>query len=320
MTRRIAVTGATGFIGRHVVAHLAARGDDVRAIVRPASTRKAPDAATEVRTPFERDALADALADTDVVVHLAGVVSAPERQTYMAANVDATAAVAHATAATGARLVHVSSLAAAGPAPASAPRLEDDECRPINWYGESKLGGERAIAAVEQLHWMALRPGVVYGPGDRAVLALFRIAKHGWLPHVGERDAAYSFVFIDDLVAAVAAAIDRFADRGVFFVAHPTPVTADRLAHALETALARPVRLIHLPHGAARLAAGAADLVQRIVGRTLPFNRRRFDEMSAEGFVCRVDRLRERLGVEPRVDLPEGFARTAVWYREHGWM
>jgi nucleoside-diphosphate-sugar epimerase len=254
------------------------------------------------------------------VVHLAGVFSAPERDIYMAANVDATAAVARAAADAGARLVHVSSLAAAGPAPASAPRIEDDDCRPINWYGESKLGGERAVAGVDRLKWTALRPGVVYGPGDRAVLPLFRLARHGWLPQIGPRDAAYSFVFVDDLVAALAAAIDRFVDRGVFFVAHPAPVTTGTLAQALQSALERRVRVIRIPHVAAHAAAVASDAVQRLTGRRLPFNRRRFDEMSTEGFVCRVDRLREGLGVEARVDLRDGFARTAAWYRQHGWL
>jgi len=332
MIRRIAVTGATGFIGRHVVGHLLSRGDEVRAIVRPESRRAVAAGAVDVRTPFQLDELTKAFAGTDVVVHLAGVVSARDFQTYHSANVAATAAVGQAVAGVGARLVHISSLAAAGPASASAPRTEDDECRPINWYGETKLGGERALAGIERLKWTALRPGVVYGPGDRAVLALFRLARHGWLPHVGPRDAAYSFVFIDDLVAIVAAAIDRFVDRGdrgehgedidhgVFFVAHPVPVTTDRLAHALQSALSRDVRVLHIPQAAARAAASAADVIQRLTGRALPFNRRRFDEMSVEGFVCRVDRLRDRLGIETRVDLPEGFARTAAWYREHGWI
>jgi nucleoside-diphosphate-sugar epimerase len=57
-----------------------------------------------------------------------------------------------------------------------------------------------------------------------------------------------------------------------------------------------------------------------MIGRTLPLNRRRYAEMYAEGFVCRVDRLRERLGIVPAVDLREGMARTAAWYRAHGWL
>src|SRR4029453_9712877 len=98
--------------------------------------------------------------------------------------------------AAGARLVHVSSLAAAGPAPASGPRAELDPPRPITAYGRSKLEGEHAVAGVAGLRWTILRPGVVYGPGDRAMRPLFRYAERGVLPLVGNDRAAYTFVFI----------------------------------------------------------------------------------------------------------------------------
>ena len=111
----------------------------------------------------------------DAVVHLAGVVSALREQDYIAANVDGTRAVAEAARAAGVPLIHISSLAAAGPAPPRAPRSEDDPPAPINAYGRSKLDGERAVAAVDGLRWTMLRPGVVYGPGDRALLPLFKL-------------------------------------------------------------------------------------------------------------------------------------------------
>src|SRR5439155_1254769 len=81
-----------------------------------------------------------------------------------------------------------SSLAAAGPAPIASPRTEDDPAAPINAYGRTKLEGERAVRGMDGLSWVILRPGTVYGPGDRAVLPLFQSAKRGVLPLVGRRD------------------------------------------------------------------------------------------------------------------------------------
>src|SRR5262245_42962756 len=118
---RVAVTGATGFIGRHLVAHLAARGLDVHAVVRPArrarpidaiaSTDLAADAnqptardAAIVHTPLARPALDEAFRGANVVVHLAGVVSALHEADYYRVNVDMTRAVAEAAQAAGARL------------------------------------------------------------------------------------------------------------------------------------------------------------------------------------------------------------------------
>src|SRR5207237_6875514 len=136
----------------------------------------------------------------DAVVHLAGVVSATRDQDYFTVNVDGTRAVARAARAADARIVHSSSRAAAGPASPAAPRSEDDPPAPMTAYGRSKLEGERALRAVPGLTWTILRPGVVYGSGDRALLPLFALAARGVLPLIGQARAAYTFVHVDDLV------------------------------------------------------------------------------------------------------------------------
>lgn len=324
MSPIVAMTGATGFIGRNLVAHLVARGDTVRAIVRAESRRPPPDGVEIVHAPLVVDALRKAFAGADVVVHLAGVVSTVREEQFMTVNVEGTRAAAEAAFDAGARFVHISSLAAAGPAAASAPRREDDPPAPLNTYGRSKLAGEAAVHGVTGLRWTVLRPGVVYGPGDRAVLPLFQFAARGLMPLVGRRDAAYSFVYVDDLVRAIAAGIDAgpgsHADGLTCFVGHPRAVTVDTLVEAIRAAVGRNAMALPLPRAVVYPAAVVADIAGWMIGRTLPLNRRRYAEMYAEGFVCRVDRLRERLGVEASVDLPDGIARTAAWYRGQGWL
>jgi dihydroflavonol-4-reductase len=320
----VAVTGATGFIGRHLAAHLAARGDTVRAIVRAESRRRPPDGVEIYQAPLEAGALRRAFAGAGVVVHLAGVVSTVRDEEFMAVNAEGSRAAAEAALDAGARFVLISSLAAAGPAPASAPRGEDDPPAPINAYGRSKLAGERAVHGVAGLHWTTLRPGVVYGPGDRALLPLFRFAARGLMPLVGRRDAAYSFVHVDDLVRAIAAAVDAGsgsqADGLTCFVAHPRAVTVDALLGAIRAAVRPKATVVPLPRAVLYPAAVLGDIVGGMIGRTLPINRRRYAEMYSEGFVCRVDRLREGLGIEATIDLPDGIAGTAAWYRDQGWL
>ena len=123
-----------------------------------------------MRAPLEASALEAAFRGAEVVVHLAGVPSAVRPQTYTEVNVEGVRAVATAARQAGARLIHISSLAAAGPAPARAPRHEDDPPDPITPYGRSKLAGEGVVASTSGLRWTILRPAVVYGPGDRALL------------------------------------------------------------------------------------------------------------------------------------------------------
>jgi nucleoside-diphosphate-sugar epimerase len=303
----IAVTGASGFIGRHLVAHLGDRGVEVATVQRP----------------FERNALTAALRGAGAVVHLAGVVSALRSEDFFAANVAGTRAVAEAARAAGSRMIHVSSLAAAGPAPPAAPRSEDDEPDPLTPYGRSKLESERVLAAMPDLRWVVLRPGMVYGPGDRAMLPLFRAAARGVLPLVGHESAAYTVIYISDLVRALAAALDSDAttvNRDVMFAGHPRPATAREMLEGVRSAVGHRAAIVRVPMAVTRLAAIAGDLVGAARGRPTAINRSRYTELAAEGFVCRVDRLRDRLGIVAQVELQDGLAKTAAWYRSEGWL
>ena len=301
---RVAVTGASGFIGTHVVASLAARGDTAIPITRP----------------FDPAALTSALQFVDVVIHLAGVVSAVRREDFFTANVGATEVVARAARDARARLVHISSLAAAGPAPGSAPRSEEDEPRPLTAYGQSKLEGERVVRDLEDLRWTILRPGVVYGPGDRAMLPLFRYARLGVLPLVGEASAAYTFIYVDDAVRAILAAVDREPANDVIFIGHERAVTSRRLLETVGAAVRGTAMLVHVPRALTRAGAVLGDLAGALTGRPATINSRRYSELYAPGFVCHVDRMHERLGVVASVDLTDGVFLTAAWYRDHAWL
>ena len=304
MTGRVGVTGASGFIGGHVVEHFEARGTKV----------------VPLRRPFERAALVHAMRDVDAVVHLAGVVSALRERDYLAANVDGTRLVAEACAAAGIPLINISSLAAAGPASPRAPRSEDDPPAPINSYGRSKLGGEQAIARIDGLRWTTIRPGVVYGPRDRALLPIFKVAGRGFMPLVGRLDAAYSFIHVRDLVRAIAAAVDRPAAGDTMFAGHAHPVTTREVLEGVRAASAARAAIVRFPMILTHAAAIAGDLAGVILRRPSVINSRRYAELASEGFVCRVDRLRERLGIVAEIGLQEGLADTYAWYRRERWL
>jgi nucleoside-diphosphate-sugar epimerase len=316
----VAITGATGFIGRHLTARLIAGGAAVRSILRPDSPSEAPAGTTVVRTRLETTALASAFAEAHAVVHLAGVVASASASGYTAVNVAGTRGVAEAARQTGARLIHVSSLAAAGPAAAGAPRSEDDPVEPITSYGRSKLEGERAILDTAGLDWTILRPGAVYGPGDRAMLPLFRLVRHRVVPTIGRQDAAFTFVHVTDVVAAITAAIIHHRPQEIFFVGHPRPVGARELLDKVAAVFGRRPSYLPVPHPLAWFAANACELATQITHRPLPLNRSRYAEMCTAGFVCRVDRLRDRLGVVAAIGIEEGLVQTANWYVGNGWL
>jgi nucleoside-diphosphate-sugar epimerase len=296
--KRVAVTGASGFIGTHLVQTLTARGDDVVRIARP----------------FDRKTLAPQFAGLEAVVHLAGVVSTPRPDEFFTGNVEATRVVAAAAADAGTRLVHISSLAAAGPAPPTAPRTESDPPTPINDYGRSKLEGERVVAATSGLRWIILRPGVVYGPGDRALRPLFTYARRRVIPLVGSSTAAYTFIYIDDVVRAILAAVDRGIDGDTIFLGHARPVSPAELIETIRLLAHSKATIVRIPRIIVRAAAEVGEWLGLARGKPAPINRRRFVELYSAGFACRVERMEDRLGVVAAVGLQEGLSRAAAWY------
>jgi len=140
------------------------------------------------------------------------------------------------------------------------------------------------------------------------------------MPLIGRRTAAYMFVHVDDLVAAIDRAMDAGLNGETLFMAHEAPATAGALLEAIVAALGRRALTVPVPDALLRAAAWTGDLVGRVRGTRALIDSARYRELDAEGFVCRVDRLRDRLGITAVTALPEGLARTAAWYRAEGWL
>jgi nucleoside-diphosphate-sugar epimerase len=317
MSGRVAVTGANGFIGRHVVGHFRDLGWEVRAIVRPGREGAVALGVESVPAPLIADDLIRAAAGADVIVHAAGRTWAATARAFQAANVEATRQVAWAAVALGAKLVHISSQAAGGPGTPERPRSEDDPPRPLTPYGRSKLAAEAIVKSSDRLRWSIVRPALVYGPADRNALPLFRLARRG-VALQAARSPAYTFIHVDDVARGIeAAAMASEADRQVFYLGHPRSETAETLRVALARALGRPCRRVQVPYVLLAAAAVAGD-VAKLCGRRWPLDRARLVELMAEGWVCKVDKATQRLGFSARIDVLEGFASTAVWYARHG--
>ena len=132
---------------------------------------------------------------------------------------------------------------------------QDDPPSPQTPYGRSKLKGEQVVMETPGLRWTILRPGVVYGPGDRALLPLFKLAGLGFLPLVGRPDAAYTFVHVHDVVRTIAAAIEAAPLDEVLFVGHARPVSGREILDAIGLVVGRPATVIPVPQAITRLAA-----------------------------------------------------------------
>jgi len=216
-------------------------------------------------------------------------------------------------------LLFISSLAAAGPAPASAPAREDAAPRPVSAYGLSKLAAEEALREGCRAEFVILRPPGVYGPRDAEFLRLFRAVKAHVCPVFGGR--AFSLVFVKDLAEAVLASLTHPAAAGrTYNVAQPEPVTTASMAKAIATQMKTWTLSLPLPVQALYPVCLAQEALTRLAGRPSLFNRHKYAELRAPGWVCDPGRLSRELGVACLTTLAAGIAETLAWYRDHHWL
>jgi nucleoside-diphosphate-sugar epimerase len=320
---RIFVTGATGFIGRHLCARLAARGDDVIALVRsPDKAASLPGSVARFRGDLASFAdPATELPAADVVVHLAGVVAAERSSDYDDANrkaVEDLVACVSRQAWRPARLLFASSLAAAGPSPTNVAWTEDDALDPIDPYGAAKARAEDVVRTAP-FPTTAFRPPVVLGPGDEASLTLFKSARAGVGLRVTGPAQRLSFVDIRDLVdAIVLMADDRRPGARCYYAGHPTPFEIGDLWRELGRAVGRSVLVFPVPRPVLYVAMVASTLAARVLGYKNQLDSKQYRQMVAPAWVCSSDRLRTELGWDPRHDLADCLAHAAGGYRAAG--
>jgi len=318
------VTGGTGFVGTHLVQALRARGDTVTCLVRSPERTRNPDwegvrtIAGDLDSP---EALRQGCAEADVVYHVAGRISARNRREYLAVNRDGTARVlAAASAQPPRRFVHVSSLAVGGPTIPGRPIDETRAPAPVTDYGRSKLAAEELVRGAP-FPWTIVRPPVVYGERDRETLKIFRLARLGWGPVIGDGTQELSVVYAGDLAAAlIAAATTASAAGRVYYATHPDVTTSAALVRAVGVAVGRQPRLVPLPGMLARVALWTVGSLASLTGRATLLSADKAAEFLAPAWTCRADALARDTGWRAATDLPAGLARTAAWYRTEGWL
>jgi dihydroflavonol-4-reductase len=327
--RPVLVTGASGFIGWHVVRELLRTGRSVRALARPSSdVRRLRELGVEifVGDVLEPESLAEPLRGVDAVVHLAGVMQAASEEAHRRVNVDGTmnlldAAAPHARGLR--RFVLFSSLAAAGPSRVREALDETVSPHPVGAYGRTKLEAEAAVLERrDRFPVTVFRPPLVYGPGDRSLLPYFQAVRAGLMVLPGGGEQPIAVIHAADLAAAVVRAIEREHASGTVFHIADGPARRFRdLAEAVRLAQGTPAFPVAISRGTMHTAQRAVRLLLRwfpgLPGWIHPDS---FDLLMASGWSCDDSLLRRTLDWVPSVTLLEGLAGTVEWYRDAGWL
>ena len=304
MTRVLAMTGATGFVGGATMRDAVAAGWRVCALTRRPQPER--EGVTWIEGALDNgNSLAGMTAGADVVMHIAGVVNVPTRAAFEAGNATATANVVEAARGAGVtRFVHVSSLAAREP--------------DISNYGWSKERAE-AVVMASGLDWTIVRPPAVFGPGDTEMLDLFRMARRGIALVPSGRMSA---IYVDELARLlVSLAADRGASIGQIYEpddGKPTGWSHRGFARAVARAVGRR-RLSTVATPALLLKAGGRldKLVRRDRAKLTP-DRARYiahpDWVATKGACPPPDLWRPQLATD------DALAETVRWYRREGWL
>jgi 2-alkyl-3-oxoalkanoate reductase len=308
VTRLVAVTGVTGFVGSHLVAALARRGFGLRLLVRrwsPLPSLEGVAADMVLGDLSDEAALKRLVEGADAVVHAAGLIKARRPSDFMTVNRDGTALLS--AMAPDATFVLLSSLAAREPQ--------------LSPYAASKRAAEEVMAG-RSGPWLTVRAPAVYGPGDRETLAYFKAVARGLALRPKVPDARLSLIHVVDLAEALALALDQPLPPSTYEIddGREGGYSYRDMADAAGRALGRRPLSLAVPRPVMAAVARANLIGHSLGGSVQILTPGKVSEIFHSDWTAHDRRLAAALGWRPRFDLVTGFGETILWYRQQGWL
>ena len=329
---RYLITGATGFIGPHLIKKLTGEGHFCRCLVRNSSkTDYLENLGNEIEMvegditrPESLTGIADGI---DRVLHMAtlGHMSnfSVTESMFEAINVQGTRNIMTEALRAGVkRVVHCSTVAAMGIC-AEVPATEKSVCNPHHPYGRSKLQAEEIVRSMVKdkgLPAVIVRFSMVYGPGDpRDILKLTRLARKGLFPKVGRRPKLTPLIHVEDAIQGLLLAAESGGTGETYLITNRESLPFDSIRKILQQALGIYRLPLYIPEWAALTAASFIEKVFPALGKVPPVARKNIESTLADR-VFSIDKARREIGFNPRIDPEEGLKETVEWYKEQGWV
>jgi nucleoside-diphosphate-sugar epimerase len=300
---RIALTGATGFVGKALLPLLLEHGHSVVALVRKPSATAFDKRVNVVQGGLENVGALDALTTSaDVVLHVAGVVAGVNRQDFFGPNVEGTVALAHAALRNGVKhFAYVSSLAAREPG--------------LNFYGASKAAAEFALQKLStDMRIIVLRPAAVYGPGDTATLPLLKSLMSPVAIIPGTPTARFAMVHVHDVARVLAEAVIQDRTGSFDIDDGSTGHNWPELVSITQAAFGLPRQAVFIPRNVAMTLGFFGDVLAKVRGRPSLLGQGQLRQIYHDDWCVSG----KRWSLQNAISLQQGLPETIRWYQAQG--
>lgn len=327
--KKVLITGASGFVGYHLIEEALNADLEVYAAIRPSSDQSH---LSEFHINYvnlnysDISALKQELEDKqyDYIIHAAGTTKAKTKADYDLVNATYTRNLAVAALEANINLqkfIFVSSLAALGPLTDLSAEIQDNTPpRPVTNYGASKMLAEQYLAELTTLPLLTIRPTAVYGPREKDLFILFNSINKGLEPHIGRFEQQLSFVYVKDLVKVIVQALTVSDTHKAYNISDGKIYNRYALAVYSKKALNRKTFKFHLPVSLVALLASLMDFFYANSKNTPTLNKEKMAELTAINWACSIKNATNELSYVPEYDLEKGVMQTIRWYKLNNWL
>ncbi|MFA4868769.1 MAG: NAD(P)-dependent oxidoreductase [Pedobacter sp.] len=327
--KKVLITGASGFVGYHLIEEALKANLEVYAAVRPGSevSQLSEFSINYVNLNYgDVQQLKHSLEEQqyNYIIHAAGTTKAKTEADYNRVNADYTRNLAIAALESNINLekfVFVSSLAALGPLKDLSAKIQDNSPpHPVTNYGASKMLAEQYLAELTGLPLVIIRPTAVYGPREKDLFILFNSINKGLEPHIGRFKQQLSFVYVKDLVKVIVKALTVPYVHQAYNISDGAVYDRYALAIYSKKALNKKTFKFHIPVFLVSLMAAVMDFIYANSKNTPALNKEKMAELTAVNWICNINNATADLDYSPAYNLEQGLMQTIKWYKLNNWL
>ena len=324
MSERVLITGASGFLGYHLVLAALHQKLDVYAAIRKTSQiEHLKDLPIKYLLLNYNDVseMSSMLNDNKInyIIHAAGVTKAVKQQTYNDINSTVSVNLANAAAACGnsfKKMVFISSLASLGPLNDITNIITEQTIpAPVTAYGRSKLLAEKELAKIK-IPITILRPTAIYGPRDKDIFIMLKTVSQGFDPYIGKKLQQLSFVHVKD-VADVAVDALFSKNTGTYNITDGNRYSRYEFADIAKAILSKKALRFHIPMPLVKALAYFLESINGLMNKPAVINREKLQELAATNWVCDITKAKTELNFVPKFNLENGLKDSIAWYKNN---